>query len=243
MDNIVYYKFRYTFEGQDENHTWDESDKRDHQYTTNWFVEKLTEYSVGKKMTTGIEYLDKTGQPTWAHVHIHFISKSKKDTIVKQLKRKWKDDYDEDLKGNKRYCLSIETYVNEEKFWRYPLKQSLLLSWTDPYKKIHERQFGFSEEELNLMYEKAHDCYLISQEVNLAKNDKKEENDSLYDRLLEYYQKNPKKEEVEILALIFEFYQEEKRSININTCKGYVNNIMLDVKLLTPLELAKKVMR
>lgn len=241
MDNEIFYKFRFTFEGQDENHDYEKDDK-DFQFTTNWFIDQFQEYYLGK-MTSGIEFLNSKGQPTWAHLHIHFSSKTKKDTIWKQIKRKWADDGFGNIVGNKQYSFKVETYVNEEKFFRYPLKQGLQKSWKAPNGRTTARQFGFTDQELELMYEKAHDCYLISQEVSNAKQDRKDEADSLYDRLLEAYKKNPKNDEVEILAMIFQFYQDEKRSININTCKGYVNNIMLDAKLITPLDLAKKVMR
>ena len=199
MDIEVFYKFRFTFQGQSENHDYDTKDL-EFQYTTDWFIEQLESYHLGK-LTSGIEFLNSKGQPTWAHVHIHFSSKSKKDTIMKQLKRKWKEDFDEQFpNGNKNYCLSIETYVNEEKFWRYPLKQRLDLDWRNK-----KRQLGFTIPEFELMHEKANDCWKIGCEVNNAKQEKKDESDSLYDRLLDYYNKDPKKEEIEILAKLFEF--------------------------------------
>ena len=240
MDHAVYYKFRYTF-SQEEDEEFDESAMYNFEIETSFFINLFKNYYYDK-MTTGIEYKDKFGNRTWAHLHIHFSSKTKKDTIVKQLKRKFKEEFSEDLIGNKKYCLSIETYINEEKFYRYPLKQGLNLKFVDKHRNEELRQFGFTNDELNLMYEKANDCWMIGQEVANKKQEHKEDSDTLYDRLLTNYKKNPKTLEIEILAQIFEFYQIEKRSININTCKGYVYNIMLDAGLITSIELAGRVL-
>jgi len=50
----------------------------------------LTPYVDGY-LTSGIELLNAKGQETWLHYHIHFRSKSKKDTISKQLRRACKE--------------------------------------------------------------------------------------------------------------------------------------------------------
>lgn len=194
----------------------------------------LTPYVDGF-LTSGIELLNSKGQETWLHYHIHFRSKSKKDTISKQLRRSLKE-VGVDLVGIKMFSFKQETYVVEEKFYRYTLKQGLLISYRDA--RLH---IGFDDDKLKTMSAMANDCWKIGCEVNNSKADKKEDADGLYQRVLAKYVKSGAKnqEDVEILEFLILFYQSEQRAINLTTLKGYMNNLKLDTGLITAKQMAK----
>ena len=74
--NPIAYTFRFTFTDQD----------KDHEYITDtnkvarWkiiaknLVEKFTQMYDIPKITGGLETLNKKGDRTWAHIHLHFQS-------------------------------------------------------------------------------------------------------------------------------------------------------------------------
>ncbi len=78
---------------------------------------------VTDSVTGGIEVHNKFGDYTYPHVHLHFKSQSKKDTMLKKLKRRYEAMYDEPLTGTKKYSFTPETQVSAHAFFRYPLKQ------------------------------------------------------------------------------------------------------------------------
>jgi len=87
----------------------------------------------------------------------------------------------------------------------------------------------------------ANDCWKIGCEVNNSKADKKDDADSLYQRMLAKYVKSgsQNQEDFEICEFIILFYQGENRAINLTTIKGYVNNIKLDIGQITAKQMAK----
>jgi len=232
----MYYKLRITPSDQEE--PVDGVYERENQNVSKMFlltlIGILTPYVDGF-LTSGIELLNSKGEETWLHYHIHFRSKSKKDTISKQMRRSLKD-YGIDLVGIKMFSFKLETYVVEEKFYRYPLKQGLIVSFRDT-----KCQLGFDEEKLKIMSAMANDCWKIGCEVNNSKADKKEDADGLYQRLLAKYVKSGLgvQEDWKILEFEILFYQGEQRAINLTTLKAYVNNIKLDTCQITAEQMAK----
>jgi len=232
----MYYKLRITPPDQEE--PVDGVYERENINTSMLFLTAvigiLTPYVDGF-LTSGMELLNSKGNETWLHYHIHFRSKSKKDTISKQLRRVLKEQ-GVDLVGIKSFSFKQETYVVEEKFYRYPLKQGCVVRYRDTALHI-----GFSDEKLKSMSAMANDCWKIGCEVNNSKADKKEDADSLYQRILAKFIKaaliNP--EDWKICEFLITFYQNEKRAINLTTIKGYVNNLKLDTGQITAEQMAK----
>lgn len=230
MDVLIYYKFRYTFQNLELKDEYSSMEKKQHILNVKGMLNDLDPYIVDR-CTVGLEYMNSYGAPTHPHMHIHFTSRSKKDTIIKQLRRR-AQEYGETMRTNKVFSLKPETYVVEEKFFRYPLKQGLNIDW----------QKGFKEEEYTQMHLMANDCWKIGCEVNNSKKDRKEESTDLYDRLYRHVIKELKNEicDINVLAEIIKFYQIEKRPINMSTAKGYMYTVLLDSGKITPLDLAKQ---
>jgi hypothetical protein len=132
----------------------------------------------------GCEVKGKNGDYVKPHFHIHFDSRIKKDTIVKNLKRYYEDQYDEKLKGNGMYYLKLESYIdNEKKFYGYPLKQQECLDEVQYY--------GYTKEQIEEMRLGANAVYKTGCEVQQARDDKRDDKETLWDRLEEKLNKNP----------------------------------------------------
>lgn len=186
-------------------------------------------------LTSGIELLNGKGEETHLHYHLHFRSKTKKEAIRKQLKRKLQD-VGVTLLGNKMFSLVVDTYVVEEKFFRYPLKQGLLISYRE--QRLH---IGFDDDTLKAMSERANDSWKISCEVANSRADRREDADSLYLRMLAKYKITglTNQEDYEICEFLILFYQSENRAVNLTTIKSYVNNIKLDIGQITASQMAR----
>lgn len=235
MDVPIYYNFRYTIEPTKKD-SWTAQERRVHLGILEHFITVLKPYLLSSpKLTSGVEYLNGKAESSFAHLHIAFTSTSTRDAIHKQLNRKSKDEWGIELKGPKVYALKPDIYVVEEKFFRYPLKQGL--------EKVN--QIGFGDAELERMHQNANDCWKIACEINQAKQSHKDEDTTLYDRLLKRLQDNNvvNRTEVGILTQIIEFYREEKRPINRTTAVGYKDLAMLDLGIITAEELARNMLR
>lgn len=83
------------------------------------------------------------------------------------------------LLGVQNWSLKPETYVDEHKFFRYPLKQNF-------FPKLCS---GFSEDELQELRLVALENYKIATEINQNKADHKANSENLYDRLEHFLEK------------------------------------------------------
>ena len=95
----IYYKFRYTFEEDDA------KDPEMRKRTMRLIINDLRRFMVGGKYTSGIECFSRGMVPTKPHCHIHFVSRTKKDTIRKWLKRH--DDTDFRFASNRCMLLAL----------------------------------------------------------------------------------------------------------------------------------------
>lgn len=211
--NILSYKLRITTDDDQFNAT------ETRQFKTacsvaNTIYDRLIGYEfIHSKAVMGVEVKGKSGDYVKPHFHIHFNSKIKKDTIVKNLKRFYEDNYGENLKGNGMYYLKIESYIdNEQKFYGYPLKQQEDIS------KV--KYLGYTQEQIEEMRVGANAVYKTGCEVQQSRNDRREEKETLWDRLEEFLNKTP---DSEPMAKIIEFYMTENRPINNTTIIGYYN--------------------
>lgn len=212
----AYYKYRYTFSKI-------EQDLEEQKNILRYFVNFIkSHYLLGDRIVGGIEHYTKGMVKTKPHIHIHFMSKSKSDTIRKGLMREY------NLVGRCQSC-KAEVIVDETKFWRYALKQQagdtmrgMLVS-------------GFSKEEAKSMIDVAYACWKQSAEIAVGKVEKKLERSSK-DRLFSYLDnlddisgliQKAKHSFVEIRCAAYEYYVEHEESFCAKTIDGYVDMYLL----------------
>lgn len=119
------------------------------------------EHFIYDKGTAGFECKDKCGDFCRPHIHIHFDSRIKKDTIVHSLKRHYEEYHGEKLKGNNMYCLKIDPFPeNDQKFFSYPMKQG-----------GEHHSSGFSEYEIDVFRAAGAQMYSSTCEINSKKAD------------------------------------------------------------------------
>ena len=224
MENLrpILYKFRFTFTEQDKEFDYDKQMPRWKAMSINLCKKLLETYTI-THMTGGIETLNKAGDRTWCHLHVHFDAPENRDTIARLIKRYMKDVYDQQVVGVKYFCLKPDVARHMDDFMRYPLKQSL-----EP-----RLCYGYTDEELQTMHGIAQASYLKCQEINQKKIDKYDTQDTLYDRLKIYLDKTNDTIKFRLLISASKFYVEEKKPINRNTIEGYVNTYMLQTGLIT----------
>lgn len=179
------------------------------------------------KFTSGFETMNKLGESCKAHIHIRFQSTKVKESMNKTIKSLLKDDYSQDYLGNKCYSFKPTHVRDEEEFWRYPLKQSLDTNVCR----------GFSTAKLTHMHEVAKDSWFKTCQVNLAKRDKRDKDDTLFLRCLADCKKNNDNTERAITKTMLRRYREEMRPINRQVIQGYAKNAMLDLNVISEDEL------
>ena len=186
-------------------------------------IDELTDRLTPEVAVGGYEIKGKNGDYVKPHLHLHFTSLQCKDTIVKSVKRYFIDQHDIKLIGNQMYYIKIVPFVdNLEKFMRYPIKQ-----YTDDKELINSVSRGISDEDLKKMRQAAHAVWVTGCEVNNAKQDRREEKDTLWDRL---EQKLTKSETKNWMEQIIQFYMDENKPINNTTITGYYNLWLLKSK-------------
>lgn len=215
-DNLpIYYKYRYTF-NKDEQDL--ESQKCKFKLIYNFI---RSHYLIGDRIVGGIEHYTKGMVAAKPHLHIHFISKSKSDTIRKGLGREY------NMIGRCQSC-KAEVIVDESKFWRYPLKQQ------DGDTARYMSASGFIKEDLLLMKDIAFACWKQSAEIAVLKVEKKLER-STRERLFSYfdgldYFSIQNKDLVTLkqsYILAYQYYAENEESVCVKTIDGYVNQYCL----------------
>lgn len=211
--NVLCYKLRITTDDETYNPEKNNQMKTLLGVSKSVYARLISSQFIHSMAVMGCEVKGKNGDYVKPHFHIHFNSKVKKDTIVKNIRRYYEDQYDEKLKGNSSYYLKLESYIdNEKKFYGYVLKQQENLD--------NVESLGMSEKYLEEMRIGANAVYKTGCEVQRARDERREEKETLWDRLEEYLKKA---EDSEPMAKIIEFYMEENRPINNTTIIGYYN--------------------
>lgn len=205
----VYYKYRYTFSKNDDEI---EMFKRIYNYIKE-------HYLLGDKIIGGIEHYTKGMMSTKPHCHIHFISRVASDTIRKGIMREF------NLIGRCQ-CCKAEVFVDEGKFWRYPLKQQ------DGDSKVFALGKGFENDEIRTMRETAYACWLQAAEVTIHKMEKKAEKTSK-ERLFSYLDGLQLSTESSIVRSSYEYYVEHEENFNYNTVNGYIHIYLLKNKIMS----------
>lgn len=173
-------------------------------------LETLEKYIYENRYTAGLEFLGKDGQEVKQHLHIHFQSLVKRDTIAKQIVRVLMEDTGDTRKKSHAYYLKAESEINVDKFYQYPLKENLLTD-TDKYNWTS----GFTKEEVAELNIKAHAIRQVSYEVNQNKTSKREDI-SFIEKLFFYIQAdgNDPKNHKEVFLRIYDFYIEQDKPLD-----------------------------
>ena len=150
-----------------------------------------------------------------------------KETLRRCITRYWFKQYGEKLTGNENYALVLEPYVEEDKLFGYLFKHQ---TEDNPPMTI-----GFSPEDITAKIKASRQVNSISVDVNNKKRARKEQNDTLYDRLEVQLDKGQGTLE-EILA----FYMSENKPINDATIVGYYNLYRLKRQKISHAEYADK---
>lgn len=167
-----------------------------------------------------VEILDKFGNYTRPHLHLHFVSTKKDDTIRTSLKRLYFELNDEKLKGNNLYSMKLETFIDDDRFYRYPLKQ--LESLDSPFNLTPPRQG------LEILRQVALAQWKLGCEINQSKQVAREPAPDLYSRMCCKIEKPEKPTTKYAVALgMLEFYLKENRPINNQTIQGYIKTYCL----------------
>lgn len=223
----IYYKFRYTFQDVD--------DFREQRASVKLILGFLKKFILHDRFTAGVEYFKSGMEDAKPHCHIHFVSRTKKDTIVKSLKRSSARDGLDLFHTNRCYSLGVEVNVNEDKFFRYPLKQQK----GDTYKLILYGNF-ITKDRLIQLRDEAYAVWITACEIQNKKKEKKEDSDQLCDRLFVYLDKIDNLDtDLKIKVGIQTFYiEEEKKPFNKTTALGYFYNYKITRKRMTHEQLA-----
>lgn len=223
MENIrpIFYKFRFTFTEQDKTFEYNEKIPRWKKISENLVDKLLNQYTI-TKMTGGIETLNRAGDRTWCHLHLHFDATEARDTIARYIKRYLSETYDQTVVGVRCFSLKPDVVRHMEDFMRYPLKQVLMPKLC----------YGYTDAELDVMHGAAQSSYLKVQEVNQQKIDKSDNSDTLYERLRKHLSQTGETKKLLLLIHATKFYVAENKPINRNTIQGYVDTFMLQEQLI-----------
>jgi len=229
-------KFRYTFPGGFENFYEDESN---HENIHN-FVEKFIEKMDATYVTCGLEDLDKFGEKTHLHIHIHCVTPKKVDAIRKAVNKIFKE-FEETRKGNCLYGLSqVKDLLDQNRLLRYPFKQG-------------RRGLGDVSflQDLNVLpedynYEVERECAIEEWERLVIVNRQKREkslNPNTFEKFELYMtdQQEPKAV-ADVAGHIHDFYLKEKMSMNLKTMGGYVRTFSVQAGIISRSENIQKIL-
>lgn len=201
------YKLRYTFTDELQIKDDTPAEEKDKIYKSQKqmlydIYQLLKEYIHNDKFTSGIEYRGKTGQFVNNHIHFHFESNGKRDSIAKQFVRKMILDMNDFRKKSSAYYLKAQSEIDYEKHYKYPLKEN---DWK--ITKKYNFCKGFTQEELEILNIKAHSQRLIQYEVNEHKQTKKEDV-GFVEKFISYLDnvKNQPKTHEDVFVALTEFY-------------------------------------
>lgn len=202
-----YYKYRYTFAKHEQDLDCQKNKMRN-------LVDYIKQhYICDTRIIAGLEHFTKGMLSCKPHVHIHFISKHKADTIRKGLMRRF------DMIGRVQSC-KAEVLVDEAKFWRYPLKQQL----NETSRGVMFS--GFNVDEIKQMVSIANACWKQSAEVCVTKLEKKLERTGK-DRLFAFLETVEFLNEKQFTIEALRYYAENEETFCCKTIKGYVHVYML----------------
>ncbi len=199
------------------------------------FFDIIQKYSLDK-ITSGLEVHNKRGAYTYPHIHIHFTSQVKKDTILKAIKRHYEAEFGDPLKGNKMYSFTPELNVRSDAFFRYPLKQIA----NDP--EVFKCCAGFKHETLCQLRAIAYAQEMIRWQINDKKETQKEEHSSIYERAENKLKDTNAQTPLDVALGIQDLYLKENRPVNNVTIAGYTLTYCLQNGIISKEKNAKNIL-
>ncbi len=227
------YKLRYTFTDDLQIKEDTPAEEQDNIYKSQKqmlydIYQLLKEYLHKDKLTSGIEYRGKTGQFVNNHIHFHFESNSKRDTIAKQFVRKMMEDMNDFRKKSSAYYLKAQSEVDYDKHYMYPLKE---YDWKNT--KKYNFCKGIPLEELEILNIKAHSLRLKSYEVNEHKQTKREDV-TFCEKFCTYLDKNTTASTYEgIYIELTEFYKQQDKPPDHKQLSGNTYLYMLKKEIIS----------
>lgn len=212
MSELHYYSFRYTL---------DPEVPLQHYITcvNECFLDKMS----AEHFTIGYETMNKYGELTNPHIHIHFSTYDSLATIRARFVRYWKKN-DETRSGNGLYSLSSykgNTEIQDyNRFFSYPLKQNgkhfdhIMTKLPPDFDLDKMRELAYAEWCRNIDHHK-------------KKRERDEAKETTYDKIETYLEENDLKTILEIQKGVIEYYKTNKLSANFKTMMGYVNTYRL----------------
>ena len=214
---MSYIKFRYTLSARDLGDL-----PRFNQYV----VKKFLSFFKATNVTIGLEKLNKLGEETHQHIHIHFMTEVKIGTIRTALGRFWTEEEDKRT-GNQKYSLREELDVKDpNRFWRYAWKQG-----ARQY-NVYENLFGLEGFDPDVEMKCAQEEYKMIVEVNRHKMEKELDKTSTYSKIVEYLEGTKPQNLREVVSQTNDYYMKECSSMNANTIAGYVTNYAIQNKFI-----------
>ena len=219
---------RFTFSGQDKeleclkDKQFIARAKSIHKQILNYMLDH--EYIYRNRYTSGFETRSTTGDTCKAHIHIRFYT----TCVVQHIRRTVKDfitkTYDEDTTGNKNFMFKAKTPRDINEYMGYPTKWGL-----------NEKLCGgYSSEKLQLLHNVGKAILQRSIQQNQNKMDKRDETDSLFERLKNICVKNKDTTKSSVELAIVKLYVEEQRNLNRQAVSDKANTLLLSMGILTP---------
>jgi hypothetical protein len=238
MELFSHIKFRYTF-----NFPGDLFQDMDESGLTTMipeivstFIEKMDAVYV----TCGIEDLDKFGEKTHPHLHIHCITPKKVDAIRKAMTKIFKD-MDESRKGNCLYGLSqVKDILDQNRLLRYPFKQGRRgLGDVSCIQHLNKLPPDFN-------YVVERECAIEEWERLVVINRQKREkslNPNTFEKFEMFMEKNSyvPVDVLDCCRYLDRFYMQEKSSMNRKTMAGYAVTYSRTLGLITEDENARAI--
>lgn len=219
-------KFRYTFAQEYADAAYKEEFQEALQGIASLFIEKMDPLFV----TTGIEDLDKFGEQTHLHLHIHAVTPKKIDAIRKAVTKIFKE-MEEPRKGNALYGLSqVKDCLDQKRLLRYPFKQSRRglgsVSWTQALDK-YPADFDYCMER-ELAVEEWERLVVVNRQKR-----ERSLNPNTFEKFEEYMTDKKVISLADIAGHIHDFYLKEKMSMNLKTMGGYIRTYAVSKEIIS----------
>lgn len=211
MDNMNYIKFRCDLD----------EDEPPYPVVYRLFKERL---AVG---IMGVETMNAYGEIIKRHLHYHFITNEKIETIRKRYVRSYGDD------ARPNYSLKLETDVKDpDRFFRYPLKQYIPDKFLYSFRDRIDIPEGF---DVVLQNKLAYEEWNKGKQILTAKAVKNDSRLTVYERIIDKIEKEQKVfcDVNDIKFYILDYFMEEKLPPNKQKIVDMANGIAIAKKIIS----------
>lgn len=230
MTNYIYAKFRYTFP--------DDADIDELREEVGTYIAIFSQMFEPQLLTAGFETLDKCGEATHPHIHMHFTTSLTLGTMRKRFQR-YAKDAGETRKGNHFYSLRAEEdVIDTHRFFRYPFKQGARGTCLG---RIEMHNESFSEE----FDEKIEIPLAIEEYERMVETNRKKIakmlGASTYDKFVAWIKERTTDgrscRSIESVSMMISiFYADEGMAMNTATMAGYVRTYCVNEGIISHLD-------